>query len=72
MKTILFLTIVAIQFQLLWTGFSNAPDWVRAYDEQGNRVQLVSSWKVVGEKFYWHVETPDKKYKWDLNFWETK
>ena len=76
MKKILLsiLIIVAIEFNFTtWSGFWNAPNWVVAYDEAGNRVELFSSWKVEPDgKFYWHIETLNKEYQWDLNFWETR
>lgn len=64
------LIITSIEWNLTWTGFQNAPNWVKAWDSNGNRVELVGGWRVEGNKFFWHVETPDKEYQWDLNFWE--
>ena len=64
------LIITAIEFNLSWNGFENMPNQAKAWDEQGNEIQLVSQWEKTDGIYYWNARTADNGYNWFLNFWQ--
>ena len=67
---LLFIIIVAIEWNLQWNGLEHIPNQVKAWDNNGQEIELVSEWQKSDGVYYWSAKTYDRQYNWFLNFWE--
>jgi len=57
------LIIVAIEFNLAsWGGFANAPNWFKAWDEHGNRLEATYSWVMWETGWAWTAIVQGEKF----------
>lgn len=71
-KLILFLLIIiAIEFNLQfnWVNYENEPNWVKAWDEHGREVELISEQERVDGVWYWNIYDSEGNLITFLNFW---
>lgn len=63
------IVIVAIEFNLQWIGTEHQPNWVKAWDERGNEVELVSDLEKKDGITYWNIYDTEGNLITFLNFW---
>lgn len=69
MKNLLLIIIVAIEFNLSFIGTEHEPNWVRAYDQRGNEVELVSEQEKKDGITCWSIYDTKGNLITFLNFW---
>ncbi len=52
---LIILIITAIEFSLSFNGLYHEPNQAKAWDRNGNEIELISEWEKVGQIFYWKV-----------------
>ena len=69
MKYLLILIIVVIEFNLQWINNENTPNIVTAWDENGEKVELIEERINVDGVWIWDVRTSGGEYNWQFISW---
>jgi hypothetical protein len=64
------LTIVAIEFNLQWTGIEHQPNWVKAFDEWNNEVEILNQQVQIDDIWYWSAYNLDGNFIASISFWQ--
>ena len=57
---LILLTIVAIEFNLQYYGNEHHPNWVKAWDSNGNEVELQETRERTNNVWYWNIFLNEK------------